>query len=188
MSVVVAIKEDDTIYLGADTLMTMGSTKIPEINNEEKYKLTKFKNGVILAHTGGVATTQKLVFHEEWFDKVPEKGLDKEFILNEIVPKLKKELEEYKLLVEDGSMDATFFIAYKDKLYDLKAGFTSVRITEYASIGAGKDFALSSLSKEYLSLEERIVSALRTAAKMCSTVSGPFVLIDTKNLEFIIKG
>ena len=49
MSVVVAIKENDTIYFGADTLMTRGSTKIPEINNEEKYKLTKFKNGVIFS-------------------------------------------------------------------------------------------------------------------------------------------
>ena len=72
-------------------------------------------------------------------------------------------------------------------LLRIKIDFTSVRITEHASIGAGKDFALSSLSKEYLSLEERIVSALRTAAKMCSSVSGPFVLIDTKNLEFTIK-
>lgn len=187
MSVVVAIKENDTIYFGADTLMTRGDTKISEVNNEEKYKLTKFSNGVILAHTGGVATTQKLVFHEEWFDKVPEKGLDKEFILNDIVPKLKKELEEYKLLEEDGSMDATFFIAYKDKLYDLKTGFTSVRITEHASIGAGKDFALSSLSKENPPLEDRMLSALKTSAKMCSSVGGPFVFIDTKNLEFTIK-
>ena len=187
MSVVVAIKENDTIYFGADTLMTRGNTKIPEINNEEKYKITKFSNGVVVCHTGGVATTQKLVFHEEWFDKVSEKGLDKEFILNEIVPKLRKELEEYKLLEEDGSMDASFFIAYKDKLYDLKPGFTVVRINEYASIGAGRDFALANLCNEQLSLEDRILSSLRMSAKMCSSVSGPFVLIDTRNLEFTIK-
>ena len=112
---------------------------------------------------------------------------DKEFILNDIVPKLKAELEEYKLLEEDGRMNASFFIAYKDKLYDLKSGFTSVRITERASIGAGKDFALASLCKENLPLEDRMLSALRTSAKMCSSVGGPFVLIDTKNLEFTIK-
>lgn len=187
MSVVVAIKENDTIYFGADTLMTRGDTKLSEVNNEEKYKITRFSNGVVICHTGGVATTQKLVFHEEWFDKVSEKGLDKEFILNEIVPKLRKELEEYKLLDEDGCMNASFFIAYKDKLYDLKPGFTVVRITEYASIGAGRDFALANLCNEQLSLEDRMLSALRLSAKMCSTVGGPFVFIDTKNLEFTIK-
>ena len=37
MSVVVAIKENDTIYFGADTLMTRGDTKLSEVNNEEKY-------------------------------------------------------------------------------------------------------------------------------------------------------
>ena len=84
-------------------------------------------------------------------------------------------------------MNASFFIAYKDKLYDLKPGFTVVRITEYASIGAGRDFALANLCNEQLSLEDRMLSALRLSAKMCSTVGGPFVFIDTKNLEFTIK-
>lgn len=65
MSVVVAIKENDTIYFGADTLMTRKNTKVSETNNIEKFKLTKLSNGLILGRVGGVSTTQKLVLNEE---------------------------------------------------------------------------------------------------------------------------
>ena len=187
MSVVVAIKENDTIYLGADTLMARKNTKVPEINNIEKFKLTNLPNGIILGHVGGVSTTQKLVLNEEWFIGVEEKGLDKEFLVTVILPKLKEELEKYKLLDEDGMMDADFLIAYKDRLYDIKSDFSVVKINEHTAIGAGKNFALSISCKDYVDKQEKLIEALRHSSKMCSSVDGPFVLIDTKTLEFAIK-
>lgn len=84
-------------------------------------------------------------------------------------------------------MDADFLIAYKDSLYDIKSDFSVVKINEYAAIGAGKNFALSILCKEHVDKQENLIEALRLSSKMCSSVDRPFVLIDTKNLEFTTK-
>lgn len=187
MSVIVAVKENDVIYMGADTLSIMGDKKYNEFYNLDKLKITKLSNGVLLGHAGSVSSIQKLVLNEEWFADVEKEGLDKKYLITKVIPRLRQELARFELLEEDGTMKASFLVAYKDKLYSITSNFVVYKLNEYTATGAGKYFAIAHLSKDNATVQERIMKALRASSKMCQSVGGPFVLIDTRNLQFEIK-
>ena len=56
MSIVIGIKKDGVIYMGADTQRTCGGTKCNCLS-ESNFKITRFKNGVLLGHVGTVRTS-----------------------------------------------------------------------------------------------------------------------------------
>jgi len=57
MSIIVAYKNKDVVYMAADTQVTGGTTKMRTIS-EFNYKISKLENGILLACSGDVATHQ----------------------------------------------------------------------------------------------------------------------------------
>ena len=55
MSIVIAIKKDDTVYFGADTQRTAGLSK-QNCLCESNFKVTKYKNGVLLNYSANFST------------------------------------------------------------------------------------------------------------------------------------
>ena len=86
---------------------------------------------------------------------------------------------------EHGALDVSILLAHKDKLYKITAALEVISLNQIARCGAGALYTDWHLSGEKdLSPRERILGALMAAAKRTESVSGPYVLIDTKDLEY----
>ena len=194
MSVVVAIKEGDTVYMGGDTqhtCPTRGEKVYPDVDhaNERNFKIAKLDSGVLIGYTGSVFAAQRLLAHAEWFDDAPRQGLSKRFVVEKVLPKLLDAFKADDLIsgldAGEPEMDLSLLIAYQDALVRFDRHFDIVEAERYGVIGSGSDLTLVSLSAAGEGdVRTAILEALKIAAKYDLYVGGPFSLIDTKALRF----
>ena len=70
-------------------------------------------------------------------------------------------------------------------MYKITSDLDVVHLNENASIGAGKNYVYYALfGMPDIPVKDRILKGLIQSAKHCDSVAGPYVLIDTKNLEY----
>ena len=79
MSLVVAIKKDDVVYLGADTRTTRGE-RVRSNLAEEDLKIHRMGSCLVGA-AGTVANIQLMTNHPEWFE-LKGKPLTKKFLVH----------------------------------------------------------------------------------------------------------
>ncbi len=198
MSVIFAIKQGDTVYMGADTQTTIsrngshtGKEFFTDAQNhyEGNYKIIKLSNGVLIGYTGEAFFGQRMLVHSEWFDDVPKEGLSKRYIVEKVLPKLFETFKNEGLIDLDSGeieMDLSMLIAYKDKLIRFDRNFDIVDVDRYGVVGSGQIFGLPSMIDTKFDARSAIIEALRISAGYDLYVDAPFTLIDTKLLEFEI--
>ena len=183
MSVIVAVKENGIIYMGADSQTTAGNRKTNYLN-ETAYKVVRLDNGILVGFCGRVSARQSILSIKDVFTLNEEGKLTKKHIVREIVPKLVDKMEQIGD-EESGSLDVSILLAYKDKLYRITSGLNVIHLNENGSAGAGRDFANYALiAMKNLPVKERLLKALMESAKRTESVGGPYVLINTNNLEY----
>lgn len=185
MSVIVAIKENGVVYMGADSQTTTGRRKRNGLN-ETAYKIARLENGMLVGFCGKVAAKRAILSMENVFVLDKEGELNKKHIVKEIVPKLVDKMQ-LKGDEDSGALDVSILLAYKDKLYRITSGLDVLNLNECGRAGAGADFTNWYLfGEKNLSIRERILKALVASAKRTESVGGPYVLIDTQKQEFEI--
>lgn len=189
MSLVVAYKRDGIVYMGADTQTSLGS-RIDRILNESGFKITKFPNGVLVGVCGRVKGHQLIKAQEKWFNLAENVTIDKRYIVKNIIPELSvlmKDINDDKE-ARSSSMSVLILIAHYDKIFVITKYFEVFECDSYAAIGAGDDFAKYTLSQISATsdVNEGLLEALRAGAHFESTVSAPYVLINTKDQQYTI--
>ena len=185
MSVIVAVKENGVVYMGADTQTTMGKHKRNGLN-ETAFKIHRLENGILVGFCGRVAATHDILSIKDVFVLDENGELNKKHIVNHIIPKLVDKMEQIGD-EEIGFLDVSIILAYKDKLYKITSSLSVICLNDFAKTGAGAYFVNYHLyERKDLPVKERIVKSLVASAKRCDSVCGPYVLIDTKNLEYEI--
>ena len=187
MSLVVAYKKNGIIYMGADTQTTQGTT-VERFMNESGYKITRLPNGMLVGICGRVKCHQKIIARKGLFDIPDNVKFDKRYIVRNMIPEI---CEITSLLKDDKgarnvSMDVSMVLAWKDKMFVITHYFDVYECNTYVAIGAGDDYSKYELSKigENDDVNEGLLRALRVGAYFDTTVSAPFILIDTKNREY----
>ena len=185
MSVIVAIKENGIIYMGADSQTTAGGRKYTHLN-ETAFKVVRMHSGILVGFCGRVAARQTILSLQDVFSHDCKGLLTKEHIVKEIVPKLVDKMKQIGD-EESGALDVSILLAYKDKLYKITSGLDVLKLNNCGCSGAGALYANYYLfNNKDLPTKERILKALMASAKRTESVGGPYVLIDTKNLEYEI--
>jgi ATP-dependent protease HslVU (ClpYQ) peptidase subunit len=185
MSVIVAVKENGVVYMGADTQTTIGRRKQIGLN-ETAFKIHRLENGILVGFCGRVAAKQTILSLQDLFVLDKNGQLTKKHIVNQIVPKLVDKMEQIGD-EERGSLDVSIILAYKDKLYRITSSLSVICLNDHGKAGAGAYFVDYYLQeRKDLPVKDRIVKSLMASAKRCDSVCGPYVLIDTKNLEYEI--
>ena len=185
MSVIVAVKENGAVYMGADSQTTTGRRKFTRLS-ESFHKITRLKNGILIGFCGKVVVKQRILSMNDLFTLDSEGKLTKEHIVKNIIPKLSSQIEEIGD-EKTGALDVSMLIAHDDSLYRITSDLDVIKMNDYARSGAGDgyvDYALRTYRD--LDVKERILKALTASAKRCESVSGPYVLIDTKDRTFEI--
>ena len=191
MSVVVAIKENGKIYIGADSQVTRGGTRTT-LKNPNNYKVWKVlgADSTLMAHVGMLrdANVVRLMDGLVSDYNVYRNHVSFDFVVKKIFPEIIQELVDYNLL-KDGKntefLESSFMFAFKDQLYLLNMDKSVIEVDDYAAIGSGADQAIGSLlSTEGESPKERIVKAIKSSAASDIYVDYPIILVDTENTEF----
>ena len=183
MSVIVAIKENGVVYTGADSQTSLGKRKHKYLN-EVGYKVHRLDNGMLLGFCGRVASRQAILAMKEIFTLDENGRLTKEHIVKNILPELQDRIGEIAG-EECASIEVSILLIYKDEMYQIFSDLRVIHLNENATIGAGASYANYALfNMTHLPVRQRIVKALVESSKRCDSVEGPFVLIDTKNLEY----
>lgn len=191
MSVVVAIKENGKIMMGADSQCTKGGTR-RSLSNPNNYKIWKVldSENCLLGHVGLVREANVIRVAR---DLVPEMAqikdkVDFSFVVKRLVPTMFEELEEYRVIKKGDNppeFDSSFLFAYKDKLFYISGNGTVIEIDDYCAIGSGECEAIGSLlSTEGESPEKRIKKAIKASAANDIYVDYPIVITDTESTEF----
>ena len=185
MSVVIAVKENGVIYMGADTQVTSGNKKENELN-KNSLKIALLDNGLLVGVCGKYGLKQQIIADKSIFTLDKNNMLTKQHIVTNIIPKLSRWVKKSDK-VNDTELEVSFLLAHDNNLYFIGHELNVVKINNFAKIGAGKgcvDYALSCFN--YLPARERIIKALVESANITESVSGPYALIDTKHKEFEI--
>ena len=194
MSVVVAVKEGNKIYMGADSQVTKGGTRTT-LKNPNNYKVWKV-DGVdkcLMGHVGNLRDGNVVRLMRSVIDDYDEfyKRVDYRFVVKYLVPEIVKTLREACYLKASPEyvdfLDSSFLFAYRDKLYSINCDLSVIEIDDYVAIGSGADQALGSLlSTEGQDPKERIVKAIKASAAADIYVDYPIILTDTGKGEFEI--
>ncbi len=183
MSVVVAIKKDNVVYVGADSQVTCGGTKA-SLSNPNNYKIWPVK-GVDHCLMGAVGelrdacvirTMDGLVDRLDAIDGL----VDYDYVVNVIEPLIREVLHSRKFLPDDdpySCMGTVFLFVYQDKIYTIEAGAV-IEHDDYTAIGSGSSEAMGSLNST--EFEEnpntRIIKAIKASAGHDLYVGYPIIL------------
>ena len=192
MSVVVAIKEGNKIYMGADSQVTRGGTRL-SLSNPNNYKIWKVKGveNCLMASVGDLRDACVIRIMNGLVREIDAlKGeVDFEYVVGRIVPLIKEELIDYGYIKKDGvfeGFESSYLFAFEDKLFYINRDASVIEIDDCIAIGSGSNEAIGSLitsSKEEDS-EQRIVKAIKSSAAHDIYVDYPIILVNTETTEF----
>ena len=193
MSVVVAIKENGKIYLGADSQVTKGGTRTT-LKNENNYKIWRVIGAphCMMAQVGSFRDANVIRLMRDLVTdyNIYREHISFDFIVKKVVPDIVSELAHYNFL-KDGEkteiLDSSFLFAYKDQLWFINQDKSVIEVEDYVAMGSGADQAIGSLlSTEGQGPKERIVKAIKSSATADIYVDYPIILTDTEEGEFEI--
>ena len=193
MSVVVAIKENGKVYIGADSQVTKGGTRTT-LKNENNYKVWRVIGApnCLMAHVGNLRDANVIRLMPDLVTEynIYRNHIGFDFVVKKVVPDIVDELTNCGYL-KDGKnadfLDSSFLFAYKDQLYMINTDRAVIEIEDYVAIGSGADQAIGSLlSTEGQNPKERIVKAIKSSAASDIYVDYPIILSDTEDGEFEI--
>lgn len=189
MSILIAYKKGDTIYMGTDTRAIVNEHKKNELC-ECNYKIQKLDNGMLVGITGERIERQTLFAYSDIFSLDKKGELTKKHIIKEIIPSLLSMLEKEDLLVEKEwdlpYMKAVILLAYKNTLYEICSSFVVIKYEKFQAVGKTAEYAQATLfnTKETDDINERIVKALNIVSNNSQLVGSPYLLIDTKEQTY----
>ena len=192
MSVVVAIKEGGKIYIGADSQVTRGGSRVTQ-QNPNNYKIWKVDGGknCLMAHVGNIRDANVVRLMDNVVDDVDEYlgRVDFKFVVKYVVPQIIKRLKEaHYLRIKDDYLDyldSSFLFAYKDKLYHINSDASVLEVDDFCAVGSGASEAVGSLlSTQGENSVSRIIKAIKASATTDIYVDYPIIISDTESTEF----
>ena len=191
MSVVVAIKKDGKIIMGADSQVTSGGTRV-SLSNPNNYKIWKVKgvDNCLMGHVGNLrdaCVTRTITNFVREID-VLHNTIDFEYVVDRVVPMLLDLLKDRKYLKDENlsTMESRFLFAYKDKLFVIGTDTSVIEVDDCVAIGSGESEAIGSLltSQDTDDARLRVIKAIRSSAAHDIYVDYPIILSDTENTKF----
>ena len=180
MTLIVAVKTDEKIIIGADKRVTEGNTIVSE--NESKILLKELTiagyqhinyEKFLIAFSGAYSLFELLkTFNTPTKD---EKDSFLEYLYKTYIPKLNTHLRKYNFIQDYNGQDGVdweLLIAYKNQLFLVEFNLGIIEInTPYYAIGAPRDIALGSLYTSNIKKHPVEIFMVKNAIKACAAHS-----------------
>ena len=195
MSILIAYKQGDVVYMGTDTRVTKCGTKFNDLC-PLNHKIQKMPNQMLVGIATDKKVRQTLFANPDIFSLDVDGQLTAKHIVTTIIPKIQQTLKKHDLLIEtEGKppvMPGEILLAYKDKLYEICWQFSVYCSQDRLAVSSCPvaDYAQYALfnAKEGDHPNQTIVKCLDVVAQNSHLVGRPYILIDTKDQNYSIVG
>lgn len=185
MSVVIAIKSDGVVYMGADSCTSSyGGDSKDNTALGGNAKIVKRDDGLLIGTVGKCSQLKACIYNDELFQFDEGEKLTKKWIVTKFLPKLREALQKDNMLAPNGSFEFSLILAKGDALYKMTGEQYVYEVNDYVVAGSGGAPAIATIANKNQPIEDRVLTALRSAAQFDAYVSAPFVLYNTKDLEY----
>ena len=184
MSLVIAIKTKDNVFMGADSRVSQGEN-LKLIHSEKEEKVIRVGD-VYVGGAGMVSEIQIMKSHPEWFD-LGGMPLTKKFIVKNVIPAYFDELKMLgKFDSKDDSMDdpscgSRFIITDGKRIFLVFRDFFVEETLSSAIIGCGTCYAQPILDRALTEVDEKeaMLKTLRLCSLHYKSIAPPYILINT---------
>jgi len=199
MSVVVAIKDNDRVWVGCDSQVTRSRTTKGTLTNDQNkiWKPSDDKN-IVMGLVGSLRDANILSTATDWLDElaVLKNEIDYKYIVRKLVPKIFKELEEFNRVETDKGIKyfcSEVIFAYKNEVYEIEEDGTVVCTDDILATGSGYQSCLGAwrgLKDKDMSIKEKLIECVKASCEDNLYVNYPIVIMNTLNdeVEIIEKG
>lgn len=189
MTILVAVKKNGRVYLGADRITTFGNEYTTELLNGTK--IIKLKHAYLA--TSGYTLMDNVIEH---LHSVNHKMMDNTFKTRSEVfsffLELYAELKKAYTLVDTGKdtyagIYNIFFIVTPTSIYGIANNMSVHEYPQYATKGAGSDYSLGALYATYDTIDdgyELVRTALEAACNFSLYCREPLDIIEVKREDF----
>jgi ATP-dependent protease HslVU (ClpYQ) peptidase subunit len=193
MSVVVAIKEDDKIWVGCDSQVTSGYTK-STLKLQRKIWKASDNNELIMGVVGDLRDANILSTSEEWIEELPKlkDEINFKYIVRKIVPKIFKELNSFgRMKQRDNiqSIESNVIFAYKDNAYSIQGDGCVIEIDDILVDGSGYRLCLgtwNNIKDKDIAIRDKLIQVIKSACESDLYVNYPIIIMNTKDKEIEI--
>lgn len=189
MTILVAVKKDGRIFLGADRITTFGSEYVTDLVDGSK--IIKLKHGYIA--TSGYALIDNVVEHLYKSDhKLVENTFNDRSEVFSFFLELYTEMKKTYNLVDSGketyaNFHNVFLLVTARSIFGVASNMTVFEYDRFVSKGAGEDLALGCLYGTYDLLSDGFEItrlALEAACKFSVYCKEPLDIIEVKESDF----
>ena len=194
MSLVIAIKENGRVYMGADCRIK-NEFCYKTLTNPSNFKIWKVKgvDNCLMGHSGRYrdACVIKCIDNLVEPEAVLNDKVDFEYVVKNIVPRIQEELKNYGYLDSGNkfiNMEDKFIFVCKNKIFEINCDGSVIEWDNFAIIGSGEAEAYGIVSSNVFESAERVIyNAIKAAASHDFYVGLPVVIMNTVDAEYIIK-
>jgi len=179
MTCIVAVKHDGKVYMGGDSAGVGGLDIITRLDPKV------FINGEFLIGYTSSFRMGQLLRYMIMPERTENMKDDYQYMVTCVIPAVRKTLKDGGYVKKENEREegGFFLVGYRGHIYQIESDFqVGERIDEYDAMGCGGSYALGSLKMTHaLNPQDRIISALETAAYFSAGVREPFkvVTLDT---------
>ena len=193
MSVVIAIKDKNKIWMGCDSQMTLGHIKLKADNKSfcKIWEIPGCHNG-LMGSVGYCRDAQVIQCDEQLVDEAFQyKNLiSYGYVVKVLVEKVYKTLAEKRCIDKDNNgnlvntLRSCFIFAYKDQAYLIREDLSVFPIDDYLVCGCGDEIAIGVLeNNKKKKPRDRIIEAIRAVAENDCYVDDNIVIACTNQKE-----
>lgn len=192
MSVVVAVRDEDQIWLATDSQVTSGWTK-SLLTSQHSFKVFKKPHGV---NIGGVGRLRDLnIISTSDIELISENDILKgninfKNIVRQTVPKLFAELDAFDRLYKDKGMkemNSAFIVAHGETCFLIDMDGSVIELVDMLATGSGGDISESAyavLRDTNLTPKEKAIRAVAVSCERDLFVGYPIIITSTKMDSF----
>lgn len=191
MSVVIAVKDKDSVWVATDSQVSYAGTKktITSQNCLKIWKPSGHKN-MVMGLVGAVRDNNILSTVDYWIDEVDELKGNYGFkhVVRDTVPKIFSQLKEFGRVSvsKEGLeyMQSSVLIAYEDKMFEIDSDGCVTDEEDIIAIGSGFKHCLSAYGAiediDSLTIREKLIKTVAAACHADLYVQYPIIITNTK--------
>lgn len=202
MTCVIAYKDNDKVYIGADSLSSSQQTmeriprrdrKVFRLKDREDILIGfcgSYRMGQLLQSQPGLLQYSEIQIDEESGEPIEEvkevEDLDYDAMIEVFVPNVVElfKAADFAVNSEVGLLGGNFFVATKDRFFYVLGDFSVADIdADYFAIGCGGPYAIGALDvlkdNQKMPVTRKIEKALRVARNNAMGIDAPYLILNT---------
>lgn len=191
MSVVVAVRDGNSVWIGCDSQVTQGYTSrtLNNPNNSKIFRTNDDKN-TIVGVVGFLRDRDILYCEDNLLNELDiiKGNINFKYIVKTFVPRLFKIMMDNDRILKDEKtlkyINSVFILAHKEKIFQISEDGAVSEIDDFVAVGSGHNLCRGSLNvTTEKNKKQMVIDAVKSACESDIFVNYPIIIMNTMTDE-----